>query len=101
LFPFWFHDFQIFVEFQEITSFQNELEWNTLISWTVHLVMDELPSQPGVNSKTTEKASMLDTASWADRAARDLVKWRLDIGRKVVHISFKFHANETNRLQLF
>ena len=25
-------------------SFQNEIDWNTLITWTVHLVMDELPS---------------------------------------------------------
>ena len=44
-------------------SFQNEIDWNTLVTWTVHLVMDELPSNPGVNCKTTEKASMLDTAS--------------------------------------
>ena len=30
---------------------------------TVHLVMEEFPSKPGVNWSTTEKGSMLDTAS--------------------------------------
>ena len=35
-------------------SFQNEIDWNTLITWTVHLVMEELLSNPGVNCKTTE-----------------------------------------------
>ena len=31
---------------------------------TVHAVMDELPSKPGVNCSTTEKASMFVTASF-------------------------------------
>lgn len=34
-----------------------------LFTSTVHLVMEELPSKPGVNWRTTEKASMLVTAS--------------------------------------
>ena len=32
-------------------------------AWTVQRVMEALPSKPGVNCSTTEKASMLDTAS--------------------------------------
>lgn len=32
-------------------------------TWTVHLVTEELPSNPGVNWRTTENASILETAS--------------------------------------
>lgn len=43
-----------------------------LVVWasTVHLVMEEFPSNPGVNWRTTEKASMLERASFVGGSGR-------------------------------
>ena len=41
---------------------------------TVHLVIEEFPSKPGVNWRTAEKASILETASLVGETVLAAVK---------------------------